>query len=80
MKKLLDSDCIRAKRSTILLKYMQTDAVAVPSKVNMNSIIFYVHYYNNVRVKSNRDQAPPPGNLTFEKIIGQMPAQTGRNL
>ena len=69
MKKLLDSDCIRAKRSTILLKYMQTDAVAVPStypgnevvpsKVNMNSIIFYVHYYNNVRVKSNRDQAPP---------------------
>jgi hypothetical protein len=22
---------------------------------------------------------PPPGNLTFEKIIGQMPAQTGRN-
>ena len=46
MKKLLDSDCIRAKRSIILLKYMQTDAVAVPSKVN-------------VRVKSNRDQAPP---------------------
>ena len=37
----------------------------------------------NVRVKSNRDQAPPPratpGNLTFEKIIGQMPARTGRN-
>ena len=33
----------------------------------------------HVRVKSNRDQAPPPGNLTFEKIIGQMPAQTGRN-
>jgi hypothetical protein len=32
-----------------------------------------------VRVKSNRDQAPPPGNLTFEKIIGKMPAQTGRN-
>ena len=22
---------------------------------------------------------PPPGNLTFEKIIGQMPARTGRN-
>ena len=21
----------------------------------------------------------PPGNLTFEKIIGQMPARTGRN-
>jgi hypothetical protein len=37
----------------------------------------------NVRVKSNRDQAPPPGqppgNLTLEKIIGQMPDQTGRN-
>ena len=40
-----------------------------------------------VRVKSNRDQAPPappppgqpPDNLTFEKIIGQMPARTGRN-
>jgi hypothetical protein len=32
----------------------------------------------NVRVKSNREQAPP-GNLTFEKIIGQMPARTGRN-
>jgi hypothetical protein len=24
-------------------------------------------------------RAPPPGNWTFEKIIGQMPAQTGRN-
>jgi hypothetical protein len=38
---------------------------------------------NYVRVKSNRDQAPPPGqptgNLTFEKIIGQMPARTDRN-
>jgi hypothetical protein len=37
---------------------------------------------NYVRVKSNRDQPPPeqpPGNLTFEKIIGQMPARTGRN-
>ena len=36
----------------------------------------------NVRVKSNRDQPPPgqpPENLTFEKIIGQMPARTGRN-
>jgi hypothetical protein len=35
-----------------------------------------------VWVKSNRDQAPPgqpSGNLTFEKIIGQMPARTGRN-
>jgi hypothetical protein len=36
----------------------------------------------NVWVKSNRDHPPPrqpPGNLTFEKIIGQMPARTGRN-
>ena len=46
-------------------------------------MVYYLYNYN-VRVKSNRDQPPPPpgqppGNLTFEKIIGQMPARTGRN-
>ena len=46
------------------------------------TITVYKHPPGNVRVKSNRDQAPPgqpPGNLTFEKIIGQMPSRTGRN-
>jgi hypothetical protein len=27
----------------------------------------------------NAPPGQPPGNLTFEKIIGQMPARTGRN-
>jgi hypothetical protein len=36
----------------------------------------------NIRVKSNRDQPPPPPGqptekLTFEKIIGQMPCYRG---
>jgi hypothetical protein len=48
--------------------------------VNSLGLLYKYAYY--VRVESNRDQAPPgqpPGNLTFEKIIGQMPARTGRN-
>jgi hypothetical protein len=28
---------------------------------------------------ANSPPGQPPGNLTFEKIIGQMSAQTGRN-
>jgi hypothetical protein len=50
----------------------------------LTAIQQFLHKYIlcNVRVKSNRDRPPPwatPGNLTFEKIIDQMPARTGRN-
>ena len=55
----------------------------VKSTSMFNRLFHIVLLLSYVRVKSNRDQAPPPGqppgNLTFEKIIGQMPAQTGRN-
>jgi hypothetical protein len=71
--------------SEITKNYKQNDVIE-GDKIEYNKTLYgaltrwgyiykYAHY---VRVKSNRDQAPP-GNLTFEKIIGQMPARTGRN-
>jgi hypothetical protein len=46
---------------------------------SLDHIAQEIYVFPYVRVKSNRDQSPPPGNPTFEKIIGQMPARTGRN-
>ena len=34
---------------------------------------------SQIQPRSGPPPGQPPGNLTFEKIIGQMPAQTGRN-
>ena len=39
--------------------------------------IFFMYESNPTAIRPPPGQ--PPGNLTFEKIIGQMPARTGRN-
>ena len=46
-------------------------------KLKLIIILIRIMYESNPTTISPPGQ--PPGNLTFEKIIGQMPVQTGRN-
>ena len=58
---------------------MDCNALQLKDDVGFCEIIYCTFMYESNPTAIRPPPGKPPGNLTFEKIIGQMPARTGRN-